>query len=224
MLISLQEDLPIPEPKENWVQLRMSTVGLCRTDVHLYDEGKLDHIVINKPLTIGHEISGTVSKLGAGVTGLTIDEVCFAANIHARMKTVYGEMCILECKAKLMEYSHKPSPSPKKLKVDASARKVLSTVFWDMEGVVHMKFLEQGQTVNSERYISTLRALIPRLRHVLRYQDSILQHNNACPNTSPQSEEALKVPALWLILHFNSVSRLFVYAHDNKSVTSAHTQ
>ncbi|GFO21305.1 sorbitol dehydrogenase [Plakobranchus ocellatus] len=68
------EDLPIPEPQENWVQLRMSTVGICRTDVHLYDEGRVDHIVINKPITIGHEISGTVSKLGKGVTNLEVGD------------------------------------------------------------------------------------------------------------------------------------------------------
>ncbi|GFN92240.1 histone-lysine N-methyltransferase SETMAR [Plakobranchus ocellatus] len=55
-----------------------------------------------------------------------------------------------ECKAQWMEYRHKTSPSPRKFKVVASARKVLFTVFWDMEGMVNMEFLEQGQTVNSE--------------------------------------------------------------------------
>ncbi|GFO19810.1 histone-lysine N-methyltransferase SETMAR [Plakobranchus ocellatus] len=48
-----------------------------------------------------------------------------------------------ECKAQSMEYRHKTFPSPRKFKVVASARKVLFTVFWDMEGVVHMEFLEQ---------------------------------------------------------------------------------
>ncbi|GFO32020.1 histone-lysine N-methyltransferase SETMAR [Plakobranchus ocellatus] len=76
-----------------------------------------------------------------------------------------------------MEYGHKTSPSPRKFKVVASARKVLFTVFWDMEGVVHMEFLEQEQTVNSERYISTLRALKLRLRRVWRDKDSILQYD-----------------------------------------------
>ena len=72
-------------------------------------------------------------------------------------RIVTGDECWVhhydpECKAQSMEYRHKTSPSPRKFKVVASARKVLFTVFWDMEGVVHMEFLEQGQTVNSERY------------------------------------------------------------------------
>ncbi|GFN88094.1 transposase [Plakobranchus ocellatus] len=54
-----------------------------------------------------------------------------------------------ECRAQSMECSHKTSPNPRKFKVVASARKVLFTVFWDMEGVFHMEFLEKGQTVNS---------------------------------------------------------------------------
>ncbi|GFO02387.1 transposase [Plakobranchus ocellatus] len=162
-------------------------------------------------------------------------EGCSAANIHARMKTVYGEMCISdcavrkwtahcrdesaekghvystlralqriltgdeswvyhydpECKAQSMEYRHKTSPSPRKFKVVASARKVLFTVFWDME----------GQTVNSERYISTLRALKLRLRRVRRDKDSILQHDNARPHTSRQTQDALRHLELTTLPH-----------------------
>ncbi|GFO43544.1 histone-lysine N-methyltransferase SETMAR [Plakobranchus ocellatus] len=91
-----------------------------------------------------------------------------------------------ECKAQSMEYRHKTSPSPRKFKVVASARKVLFTIFWVIERVVHMEFLEQGQTVNSERYISTLGVLKLRLRGVRHDKDSILQHDNPCPHTSRQ--------------------------------------
>ncbi|GFN91329.1 histone-lysine N-methyltransferase SETMAR [Plakobranchus ocellatus] len=98
----------------------------------------------------------------------------------------------LECKAHWMEYRHKSSPSPRKFKVVASARKVLITAFWDMEGVVHMEFLDQGLIVNSERFILTLRALKLRLRRVQHDMDSILQHDNARPHTSCQTEEALR--------------------------------
>ncbi|GFR71707.1 histone-lysine N-methyltransferase SETMAR [Elysia marginata] len=92
-----------------------------------------------------------------------------------------------ECKAQSMKYRHKTSPRPRKFKVVASARKVSLTVFWDIEGVDHMGFVEQGQTVNSERYVSTLRALKVRLSSVQGDKSSILQHDNACPHTSRQT-------------------------------------
>ncbi|GFO00852.1 histone-lysine N-methyltransferase SETMAR [Plakobranchus ocellatus] len=93
-----------------------------------------------------------------------------------------------------MEYRHKTSPSPRKFKVVASARKVLFTVFWDMEEVVHMEFLEQGRTVNSERYISNSK---------LSNSDSdvFLQHNNACPHTSSQTQDALRQLELTTLPH-----------------------
>ncbi|GFR69621.1 histone-lysine N-methyltransferase SETMAR [Elysia marginata] len=106
-----------------------------------------------------------------------------------------------ECKAQAMEYRHKTSISLRKFKVVASARKVLFPLFWDMDGVVHMEFLEQGQTLNSERYISTLRALKPRLRRVRRDKDSILQHDNARRHTSRQTQNAIKQLELTTLPH-----------------------
>ena len=98
-----------------------------------------------------------------------------------------------------MVYRHKTSPSPRNFEVIASARKALSTIFWDMKGEVHMEFLKQGHTVNSEKYISTLRTLKARLRRARSGRDSILQHDNARPHTSRQTQDALvqlKLPAL----------------------------
>ncbi|GFS17977.1 transposase [Elysia marginata] len=57
-----------------------------------------------------------------------------------------------------------------------------------MVGVIQMKFLEQGQTVNSKRYVSTLRALTLILRRLRRDNDSIPQHDNAHPQTSRQTQ------------------------------------
>ncbi|GFR71361.1 histone-lysine N-methyltransferase SETMAR [Elysia marginata] len=90
-----------------------------------------------------------------------------------------------------MEYRHKSSPSPRKFKVVASARKVMLTVFWDSEGIVHIECLKQGNTVNSERYIYTLRKLSVRLKCVRPTKHAILHHDNAKPHTSRQTEEAL---------------------------------
>ncbi|GFR99063.1 histone-lysine N-methyltransferase SETMAR [Elysia marginata] len=56
-----------------------------------------------------------------------------------------------ESKRHLMEYRYKSSPSLRKFKIVVSTRKVMLTVFWDSEGIVHIEFLKQGNTVNSER-------------------------------------------------------------------------
>ncbi|GFR61839.1 transposase [Elysia marginata] len=100
-----------------------------------------------------------------------------------------------------MEYRHKTSPSPRKFKVVVFARNVLFTVFYDVQEVVHMEFLELGQTVISERYISPLQALKRRLRDVRCDKDSILQHDNARPHISRKTQHALKQLELTTLLH-----------------------
>ena len=97
-----------------------------------------------------------------------------------------------------MQYRNKNSP---KFKVVASARKVLLTIFWDMEGIVHIEFLEQGTTIHSERYVSTLRALKGRLRRVRqdKVKDFVIQHDNARPHTSRQTQcasQQLELPTI----------------------------
>ncbi|GFS06944.1 histone-lysine N-methyltransferase SETMAR [Elysia marginata] len=85
-----------------------------------------------------------------------------------------------------MEYSHKSSPYSREFKVVASARKVMLTVFWDSGGIVHKEFLKQGNTVNSEQYIFTLRKL--SVRRVRPTKQAILHHDNARPHTSHVAE------------------------------------
>jgi hypothetical protein len=62
-----------------------------------------------------------------------------------------------------MECRHKGSPAPNKFKSKASTEKVMLIVFWKSEGVVLTDFLENGATVNSERYTESLRSLKKRI-------------------------------------------------------------
>ncbi|GFR99505.1 histone-lysine N-methyltransferase SETMAR [Elysia marginata] len=73
--------------------------------------------------------------------------------------------------------------------------------------MVYIEFLERGQTVNSELYISTLRALKLRLRRVRRDKDSILQHNNARPHTSRQTQNVLRQLENWNIRPYHTLHR-----------------
>jgi 2-desacetyl-2-hydroxyethyl bacteriochlorophyllide A dehydrogenase len=52
-------------PGAGQVQVRVSHAGVCGTDLHIY-HGKMDHRV-RVPQVIGHEMSGTVAAVGAGV-------------------------------------------------------------------------------------------------------------------------------------------------------------
>ena len=56
-----------------------------------------------------------------------------------------------------MQYSHTSSPRRKKIKTMPSAGKILLTVFWDSQRVYMTEFLETWNTVNSARYIETIK-------------------------------------------------------------------
>lgn len=50
------------------VLIRMKVVGVCGSDVHYYDTGRIGSLVVDYPFAVGHEGSGVVEKVGAGVT------------------------------------------------------------------------------------------------------------------------------------------------------------
>ncbi|XP_075361641.1 sorbitol dehydrogenase isoform X2 [Mycteria americana] len=64
------ENRPIPEPGPNEVLLRMHSVGICGSDVHYWQHGRIGDFVVKDPMVLGHEASGTIVKAGSGVTHL----------------------------------------------------------------------------------------------------------------------------------------------------------
>ena len=42
----------------------------------------------------------------------------------------------------------------------------MASVFWDIEGVLLAEFLKGGATINSERYVQTLKKLKQRIRRI----------------------------------------------------------
>lgn len=69
---------PVPEPGPGEVRIRMKTVGICGSDVSLFQGHRPD---LAYPLIIGHEGIGYVEKVGAGVSTLrTGDRVVIEPN------------------------------------------------------------------------------------------------------------------------------------------------
>ncbi len=62
--IRVGDCLPV-EPETGQVRIRVSHCGICGTDLHIF-HGKMDHRV-KVPAVIGHEMSGVIESLGAGV-------------------------------------------------------------------------------------------------------------------------------------------------------------
>ena len=61
-----------------------------------------------------------------------------------------------ESKMQSMQWKHSGSPPPKKFKRVSSAGKVMASVFWDSHGVIMIKNLEQGRTINGAYYAAEL--------------------------------------------------------------------
>lgn len=60
------------DPAAGEVQIKVAFSGVCGTDMHIF-HGMMDKRV-PMPMTIGHEMSGTVSQLGDGVSGYEIGD------------------------------------------------------------------------------------------------------------------------------------------------------
>lgn len=69
------EDVPVPEPGPDEVLIRVHTTGICGTDVHIYEWDEWAQATIPAPMTIGHEFSGYIEKVGSNVSGFVEGEL-----------------------------------------------------------------------------------------------------------------------------------------------------
>jgi len=52
----------------------ISAGGICGSDLHYYNHGGFGTIRIKEPLTLGHEVAGSITELGPGVQGLKVGD------------------------------------------------------------------------------------------------------------------------------------------------------
>jgi L-iditol 2-dehydrogenase len=62
------EERAMPEPAPREVLVEVAAVGVCGSDVHYYEHGRIGPFVVDRPLVLGHESSGRVAALGPGAT------------------------------------------------------------------------------------------------------------------------------------------------------------
>jgi len=63
------ESRSVPKPGKGEVLLKIASVGICGSDVHYYNEGRIGNQVISEPTILGHEFSAHILQSGEGVDG-----------------------------------------------------------------------------------------------------------------------------------------------------------
>lgn len=71
--VSVQER-EVPDVAADQVLVEIGAVGVCGSDVHYYEHGRIGPYVVDSPLILGHEAGGTITKVGDSVTSLTVGQ------------------------------------------------------------------------------------------------------------------------------------------------------
>ncbi|GME64938.1 alcohol dehydrogenase [Neofusicoccum parvum] len=66
-------DIPVPRPGYGQSLISVKAAGLCHSDAHIV-KGQGDSWVQRRPITLGHEVSGTIVELGAGPSPFNIGD------------------------------------------------------------------------------------------------------------------------------------------------------
>ncbi|RLK25009.1 2-desacetyl-2-hydroxyethyl bacteriochlorophyllide A dehydrogenase [Micromonospora sp. M71_S20] len=63
------ESVPVPEPQDGQVRIRVEAAGVCLSDVHLIDGTLTPLYLPGDVVTLGHEVAGVVDAFGDDVEG-----------------------------------------------------------------------------------------------------------------------------------------------------------
>ena len=75
-------EMPVPEPKEGQVRIRVSYCGICGSDIGIF-AGK--HPRAKAPLVLGHEFIGTIDAINGGSGKFNVgDRVIITTGSSAR--------------------------------------------------------------------------------------------------------------------------------------------
>jgi L-iditol 2-dehydrogenase len=66
--VTVDDAAEIPTPGPTQVLIEVAAVGICGSDVHYFDHGRIADFVVREPLVLGHEASGTIRAIGSAIT------------------------------------------------------------------------------------------------------------------------------------------------------------
>jgi len=85
-----------------------------------------------------------------------------------------------QTKQQSMEWRHSRSPRPKTFRLQKSTEIVLTSIFWDQDGILLIDYLPKGQTMNAEYYSS----LLVQLKDILKEKRRVKFNSVSCSCTT----------------------------------------
>lgn len=88
-----------------------------------------------------------------------------------------------ETKEQSKQWTSPGERAPKKAKTVISAGKVMATVFWDSQGIIHIDYLERGRTITGQYYCELLDRFDASFKEkrTLPYRKKLLFHHDNAP-------------------------------------------
>jgi L-iditol 2-dehydrogenase len=68
----VERDIPRPAPNE--VLVKLEYVGVCGSDLHYYEAGRIGDFIVKPPFVLGHEAGGTVVEAGSEAGRLKVGD------------------------------------------------------------------------------------------------------------------------------------------------------
>jgi L-iditol 2-dehydrogenase len=68
------KSIPVPVPGEDEALVKVRCIGICGSDVHYYEHGRIGRFVVEAPIILGHELAGEVVEVGAKVTNVSVGD------------------------------------------------------------------------------------------------------------------------------------------------------
>lgn len=70
----LFKEIPYPEFGNSDVVIKIECCGICGSDVHYFEKGRIGNYVPEGDFTLGHEVAGTVVEIGSEVKNLKVGD------------------------------------------------------------------------------------------------------------------------------------------------------
>ncbi|MEO6015431.1 MAG: L-idonate 5-dehydrogenase [Devosia sp.] len=85
------EERSVKAPGPGQVSVAIGAGGICGSDLHYYNHGGFGTVRVKHPMVLGHEVAGTITELGEGVTGLSIGD---AVAVSPSLPCNHCEFCL----------------------------------------------------------------------------------------------------------------------------------